>query len=244
MGLEKDIKSYFGYIEDHLESIKNIESPKFTVVYKKLCYTASIDLLYNLIYPSSSPREKVVKTLKRFAKWKHGYNVSLPYLLRLLSKTPDPSFEKLLIFTKEEISKWSPGELVELNRDMKYEDVKNIWPKNSECKELIDGVSLDRLSHFQLFYTYRNSLVHELSPPAHSFDLKEINNPFYIHNAKLSSDLKIKEEKWMLSYPLIFFEKLSRDIFESIKEYYKSSELNPYDMFITGSYWLEALNKS
>jgi len=244
MTIKEDIELFFGYIHNHLASIKVIESPNFSDIYKKLCYSGCIDLLSRLVYPKKSPRERVIASLKRFSNWKEGYNISLSHLLRLLNKTSDPNFEELRLFAKEEFIKWTSGELVELSRDLQYDKVKKLWPSSSEYKILLDGVSIDSLTHFHLLYTYRNSLVHQLRAPSTSFDRDYHDYPFYMHLTSLGPNLKPKEHHWVLNYPVNFFTIISTTLFDTIKDYYLNSELNPYDMFITGNYWLDALNKS
>ena len=244
MNIKEDLELYFGFIQNHLESIKSIDSPNFSDLYKKLCYSGFIDLLSRLIYPKKSNRERIVAVLKKYSNWQEGYNISLPHLLRLLKKTPDPDFEDLRLYAKEEFKKWSSGELVELDRDLQYEEVKKLWPKHTEYKILLDGVSIDSLTLFHLFYTYRNSLVHELRPPSSSFDREYHEHPFYMHLTSLGPDLKPKEHHWVLSYPVRFFNLISENLFNTIKDYYCTTELNPYDMFISGNYWLDSLNKS
>jgi len=243
MKFTDDIEQFFGYLDSHLSSISELSCTNYSDLYKKLVYMAFIDLLSGIVFPKKSPRDRVVSVLKRFSKWNNGYNVSMPHLLRLLSKTPDPAFEKLRSYAKSKFSDWSSGELVTLDRDLDYEELKKIWPQDKEYKIPIEDVSLDSLTHFHLFYSYRNSLVHELRPPSSSFDREHHQEPFYMHLTNLGSDLLQKEHYWVLNYPVNFLNNISKTLQKEIKEYFLINEINPYDLFIFGQYWLESLNK-
>jgi len=243
MKIIEDIDFFFNYLDSHLSSISEIKCSKNVDLYKKLVYMAFIDLLSRIVFPKKSPRDRVISVLKRFSKWNNGYNVSLPHLLRFLSKTPDPAFEGLRLYVKTKFKSWSSGELVTLDRDLDYEETKKLWPQEKEYKIPIEDVSLDSLTHFHLFYSYRNSLVHELRPPSTSFDREHHQEPFYMHLTNFDAELKPKEHHWVLNYPIKFFDNISRTLHKEIKEYFVKNEINPYDLFIFGEYWLESLNK-
>lgn len=243
MEVKNDIDLYFGYLNNHLDSIRGIGAPKYSDLYKKLCYIGFIDLLSSLVYPKKSNRERIVSTLKQYSKWAEGYKISLPHLLRLLNKITDPKFDELRLFASAEYKQWNKPELVELSSDLPFEVVKKMWPRDNEYKTLLDNVSLDSLTHFHLFYTYRNSLVHTLRAPTTHLALEDIEYPFYAQLTSLRFDSEQTEYNWILHYPVNFIDRISTTLYEEIREYYIALELNPYDMFNVGHYWLDSLNK-
>jgi hypothetical protein len=239
---KENVENYFKYINEHIKSIESISLEHYDEIYKKLLYVSVIDLLSQTVFPNKSPRSRVVSLLKRFSNWKYGYYVSLPHLFRLLQKNPDPTFEKLRMFTKRNLEKWGNSELITLDRDLLYDDAKNLWPKNSEYKFPIENISLESLTHYELFYTYRNSLVHELHALSW-LDRKSDEEPFYMHVTSLGDDLEPIEECWSLNYPITFFRNILSEIIKGVEEYLLHNELDPYAMMNLGHYWLDSLNK-
>ncbi len=240
--VKKNIEDYFGFLEEHIAAIKNINSANFNDLYMKLLFMSFIDKLSSMVYPNKYPHDRIVSTLKRFSKWSHGNNVSLPHLLSLLNKTPDPEFEKLRLFVKSSYSSWSAGEVVTLDRDLNYNDVKKLWPKTKEYQILLRNVSIDSLTHFHLFYTYRNNLIHDLKTPTTDYDRKYDVEPFYMHVSELDGEGEIINESWVLNYPVKFLSVIANAILSNIKKYLLDNELNPYDLFVIGNNWIEDLN--
>jgi hypothetical protein len=56
------------------------------------------------------------------------------------------------------------------------------------------------------------------------------------------SSLGEKDEYWKLVYPLRFFYKLCETGLTKLKEYLNDNQLNPYEYFVFGKYWIEDLN--
>jgi hypothetical protein len=89
-----------------------------------------------------------------------------------------------------------------------------------------------------LFYTYRNSLIHELRNLGYGLEeLSLEKEPSYHH----FTDEK-NEETWQLVYPLGFFEIICETCVKNLKKYLVSNNINPYNSFNSGSYWKEGLN--
>ena len=89
-----------------------------------------------------------------------------------------------------------------LRDDPKYEDVRKLWPKSHEHIKPINYIQLDSICHVQLFYTYRNSLVHELRKLGHGIEFKDDSSEPYYHSI-LDID-KGGHMTWELVYPLGF----------------------------------------
>jgi len=242
MDEKKNIERYFNYIDKHLKSINIISIKEFGEAYKKVLYVSVIDILSQTVFPKKSSKNRVVALLKKFAEWDNGSYISLPHLFRLLKMNPEPLFENLRLFVKDSLNSWGDSELISLSRDLLFEDIKKYWPKNMEYKFPSENISIEGLTHYELFYTYRNSLVHELRPLSW-YDSANDEEPFYMHVTRLGEEGEPLEYYWSLNYPTKFFEKILSKIIENVKVYLLKNELDPYDLINLGHYWLDSLNK-
>ena len=197
-----------------------------------------LDGLSNLVFPKKSKRDQLVYLLSEFSDWSDHLRISLPHLSRLLRVSPEPEYIKIRKFVKNELMKWQPGEVIELQRDPTFQRIISLWPKGNKRQELPGKINIEYLQHSHLFYTYRNSLVHELRLLGHDLRAWEENrNPHYIH---LTFEGR---EFWSLQYTATFFKTTCETILDKIERYLIDNDIDISPFIIEGNYWLEMLNR-
>jgi hypothetical protein len=68
------------------------------------------------------------------------------------------------------------------------------------------------------------------------------DEPFYHDMSTIADDGEPDLETIGLVYPVKFFEQLCITVLDGLKAYLKENQLNPYDSYRFGSYWIEGLN--
>jgi hypothetical protein len=148
----------------------------------------------------------------------------------------------------EKINKWIDGEVITLDRDPKYQEVINLWPKENEYKSPIRNISkeitLESIQHVHLFYSHRNSLVHEFRMPG-LLTMDPISHPEEPSYCVLSREIDEKGNEytsWELMYPLGFYNRIAGKCLQNIGEYLRRNQIDPIVFFTSGSYWIDELN--
>ena len=236
------IKRYTDYFNDHVSKISSVQEDQYQYSYRKLLYIAVIDAMSKTAFPFKRHRDRFISFVKTFSDWEHGERISLTHLVQLLNLNPDPAYEKVRQFANNEIMGWVPGDVVTLDRDPWISSVLQDWPNEKEYKEPIEGVSLESIKHWSLFYTYRNSLVHELRAPGVSLDDIADQDPAYTYLAGGPSDISMSVGDWILSYPIHFFHKVCKNCINNLNYYFFKNKIDPLQHLVSGSYFIEELN--
>jgi hypothetical protein len=241
-GLRDSINQFISFFHAQTEAISSIQisKPIDYSIFKRILYIGIIDALSKTVYPRKGNRERFVSFIKGFSKWKSCEKISLPHLVRLLEEIPDPEFSVLRKFAFSRFDTWVPGEIVELDRDPDHDEVYKLWPKAKEYTTPILNVQLSFLQHANLLYTYRNFLIHEMRKPGYGMDLGDRRLPFYYSMSHLREGQK---DTWELVYPTAFFESVCKCILEKLEKFYMANRIDPYTLFVFGTYWIEELNQ-
>ena len=239
----RDVERFVGYFKSQLAEIKSLTS-KHGELYRKLLYVSVLDTLAGSVLPKRPNKERFVYFLMRFCRWPDGERVSLPHLLQLLKKNPDPAFEQL---RKWALSQYKAhpalgGALAPISEDPTFKEMKKQWPVSAEHRTPIEGVDLVSLQHYHLLYVYRNMLVHELRTPGYGHDFKEDSTPYYHGSTSIDAGGKEVRRTVELVYPEAFLHSLCETGLEQLKQYFLANELNPYDSYLFGTYWIRELN--
>jgi len=237
--IQKLIEKFISYFQFKFQIIRDTEFKANDELFKKILYIGIIDALSKTIYPRKGNRERFVSFLENFSDWKHCSRISLPHLVRLLEFIPAPEYSKIREFAFPAYGQWPPGEIISLEKDPEFKEVKKYWPKGQENIESIGGVKISSLKHIYLFYTYRNSIVHELRNPGYGVEELSLEKEPSYHSMTMEDG----KDTWQLVYPLGFFEIICETCLKSLKKYLIINNINPYNSFNFGSYWKEELNQ-
>lgn len=240
---EKEVDRFISHFQNQLEQISKLNTSS-KELYKKLLYVSAIDAVSRSVYPRRGNRDRFVSFIKRFSNWSNGNRISMTHLFELLQRNPDTAFDKLRTWVFQELKTWSvhASSLSKLEIDPTYEEVKKQWPNTKEHRTPIEGVALESLQHYQLLYSYRNSLVHELRIPGYGMEFDEDLEPFYHKVSDVNENNKIITKSIELVYPSGFFNNLLKESLENYSIYMKANNLNPYDYYSFGTYWINELN--
>ena len=129
-------------------------------------------------------------------------------------------------------------------------EVQSYWPAdaNGDLKP-IKKVHLTQLQHKNLFWLYRNSLVHEYRIPGRGAEwTAELgSDPYYQEVAfieEFSRDTGIRfTNRWELVYPTGFFLQLTQAALTNIAEFHQRNASSPFAAYSEGSYWIPAFNE-
>ena len=236
------INRYCEHFSSQVQRIQSISGDS-SDLFKRALFCSLLDALSRSVYPRKQPRDRFTSLVRRFGQWAHQDRVSLPHIVRLLQLTPDPVFEDLRKFSLEKIDQWkdSWGE-IGLEQDPTCDEVSKYWPRNEEYRTPIKGIRLELLTHLQLLYSHRNFLFHEMRSPGYGIDTKEHDEPYYHELSAISNRDEPPIETIELVYPVKFFNRLCDNVLNGLKGYFKENQLNPFDYYDFGSYWIEELN--
>lgn len=237
--LQKNVDMFLNHFEERLNQVKSSDFELSNNLFKKILYVGFIDTLSKTTpYSKKGNRKRVVTFVQNFSKWDECERVSLTHLIKLLKKDPSPEFSKVRDYAHSLYDKWKDWDCITLDRDPTYDEIKKLWPTSVTKPLEIENIQLDFLKHSNLFYKYRNNLVHELREPGYGIEFKEDTKPYY-HSMHHSEN----EMTWELVYPLGFYEHIINSAILSLREYYIKDQIDPYKSFNFGTYWLEELNR-
>ena len=184
--------------------------------------------------PTSGNRERLVSFIRNFSGWRNCDKISLPHLIRYLELVPSPEYSSVREYAFSKIDTWTPGIFTSIDNDIEYNDIKGRWPKNTQ--KPIENIQLDHIQHVQLFYNYRNGLIHELRERGYGMEIGMDTEPYY-HTMKDGDNVT-----WELVYPVGFYKIICETALEKLKVYYINNRINPYNHFSFGTYWLDEFN--
>jgi hypothetical protein len=239
----KDIERFTGYFKKQLEEISQLTTTS-AELYRRLLYVSVLDTLAGSVLPKRRNKDRFTYFIQRFCQWPDGDRVSLPHLVQLLRKNPDPVFEHLREWAteKHKIMPMGGGALVPIGKDPTFDEAKREWPVSADHRTPIEGVDLASLRHYQLHYTYRNMLVHELRLPGYGMEFENDLEPFYHGMSTVGTSANITDTVELV-YPWRFLHRLCEKGLEQLQKYFTVNGLNPYDSFVFGTYWIRELNK-
>lgn len=248
--LNQRIDRLTSYFEGHLQEISQLDSRgNHAVHYKRVLYVTVLDALTKIVFPNTgNRRQRMVNLLSAFSEWKEYDRISLPHLVKLLNLTPEPVFEPLRLHAIKQYNNWASGDVITLHRDPSYKEIKNLWPPDNEykfpIKDINKEITLESLQHVHLFYTHRNSLVHEFrmlgllsGDPTPSKD-----EPYYSALLHDVDEIGTEVITWELQYPLEFYRRIAEKCLTNLSEYLRRNQIDPVSFFTSNSYWISELN--
>lgn len=238
--LKESIDRFLGFFRDQLKLIQETDFKQYNSLYRKLFYVGLIDTLSKTTcHPKKGNRDRITTFVNHFCDWPFANKISLPHLVRLLGKVPDPEFSDLRQYSFGLFDKWEEGHFITLDRDPDFDEIKKRWPK--QISQPLENVQIEFLLHVNLFYRYRNSLVHELRKPGYGMEFKVNNEPFYHSMSHIETDTETKT--WELVYPLGFYAGMCEKAINNLEEYYHRERIDPYSHYTFGTYWIDELNR-
>lgn len=238
--IDEEISRYCCHFTKQIKLIKAL-SGESASLFQKALFCSLLDALSRSAITCKNNKERFTYLVEEFGQWSNQDRVSLPHLARVLQIAPDPAFSELREYSTDKLSAWkATWGSIKLDQDPKLDEVLKHCPNKDPSAE-INGVQIKFLTHLHLLYSHRNSLIHELRSPGKGMESEEEHEPFYHDLSTITSFSEPSIETIELVYPVLFFEQMCTTVLTGLKEYLKANELNPFDCYDFGSYWLDKL---
>lgn len=219
--------------------IGNINPQETSPVYLKILYLALLESLAKCRYDSPKPRERFVSLIREYSGWNERENVSIPHILRLLSKYENIGSSKVRDEVSGKIATWEKHNFPTLKQDLTSIDASKLFSARDFEIMRSEKVNFHYFHHVHLLYNMRNTLFHEFRELGYGLELKRENSPFYFWMPTLNKTPR----RWELMYPIGFFEFLVDNSIKNLKGYFDEVGKDPRELYTFGSYWIEPLNK-
>ncbi|MBT3670644.1 MAG: hypothetical protein HON98_12580 [Chloroflexi bacterium] len=244
-----EIKSFIKYFDNHIENIGKIHVENdFSFLYQKVLYICLIDAMLKSVYEPERGKNKIrmIRFIDIFSGWENSGKISLPHLKRLLDKSKNNEYQKLLDYVNKKLENWIPGEVKYLENDIGVEEIASLLPKALGENKIFKNIKIIDLKHTHLFYTYRNSIVHELTLKDYSWETHtkmRKEEPYYSYFEVLGPDVDDPSNNyWALHYPALFLKKVCKNSLKKLEELLIENDLNPRKNYSFSNYWLKDLD--
>ena len=236
------INNFFKSINELYESIINIEGKEYINNHKQTLLFNFLDLLSKIPAKDGiTNRERFTSFVHNFCDWSEDYNVSLPHLKIIVEKDTSDDLRAVREFCFAKLNMWQKSTPINLNNDPSLKDINNLWPKGYKA---IGKITPEHLCHLNLFWSLRNSLIHEMHPLGKAYDLFIADFPHY--NGRIGIDfsntndlMTQKQYVWELYYPTKFYITIIQNAIKNLRKYCHDERLNPYLKFRIESSWID-----
>ncbi|WCL51016.1 hypothetical protein [Leptospira sp. GIMC2001] len=240
---EANVKIYIDYFRKHFYDVVSLNREQSD--FKKILYFTIIDSLSKSIYPSDGNRERILNFLEIIVDWKNGQLFSLPHLFAFFKLLPEPQYFELKNFIIEKYKAMKTGWVYSIDEiDILYNDILKF--NSTIINDIFDKKSkksIYQFQHLNLFYTYRNSLIHEMKPlGSDNTRIKKQEIPHYLSHLEYQVEPDLVEGYWHLSYPETFLKNICRVSIIKTEEYLLRNDIDPYYKTNKGYFWIEGLN--
>lgn len=224
MKIKEDIAKFIEYFEGAITDVSKVENR----LYKKILFACMLDALAIARFPKHNVDERIKSLLLNCTTCTDLNRVSLVqaslYLDHVLS-VKEKASSHVVKTISEEISKMRSGHVYKgSDVDPYYSQLENF--ATEEEKRIL------KLSRYvDLFYAYRNEMVHGFKVPGYPFEKDTDDVPYY-HG--------LIGEPWQLVFPLPFFKYLCEEALKGLKKYLEDNNINPYDQYEFGHMWVKS----
>lgn len=223
--MDDDIENYIDFFRAQVDEIQRLDNR----LYKKILSVTAIDALSRGIYPNIQVhRDRVLKLLRTCSGWEDINRVSA-FHLRLALEDNGQAAGQLYQEVVRVTESWAEGAVIQPDADPEFAALEKIAdPSNLElCKSARYG---------ELFYTYRNHLVHEFREPGYGMELSDDPSSPYYHSMKGSP--------WEMVFPVAFFLAMCRKCIEGAGVLMRENGINPYGSYEFGTMWRKKRRKA
>ena len=126
----------------------------------------------------------------------------------------------LYVEANTRLQSWPLGEIVRLNNSPFLSELEPLAQLSEKCV-------LSSCRYAELFYTYRNNLVHEFREPGYGIAMSADKDQPYYHG--------MINGPWQLVFPVGFFARLFAEALEGLETLLVRYDIDPYSQFEFGS---------
>lgn len=212
------IDQFVGHFQDQEAMISQVQP----ILYRKILYATALDPIARAAFGKAGKhRAKSLRLIDELTNWTDRDRVSLQQLCLALEENGFAS-GSLYAEAKTRLEHWAPGEVLRLDNS----------PFLSELAPVAQALECSILSscrYAELFYTYRNNLVHEFREPGYGIEMSFDKDQPYYHS--------MIDSPWQLVFPIGFFARLYAEALVGLKVLLVSCDIDPYRQFEFGSKW-------
>ncbi len=215
------ITAYCSHFAAQLDQLQNLQDR----LYKKLLLVTMLDTLSRARFPNiDGNRERYITVIRTV--WQEADRVSIPQLSYLLRQDPALAATPLAVDMSNRLGAWPFGRVVEVTAEPRAAEVLPLAVTPAERK------AVERSTHADLFYAYRNYLVHEFREPGYPMEVIAGDVPYYMGMEHVDG-----RDRWELVYPMAFFLRQVTGALAELRRYLESNDLDPYSFYEFGTIW-------
>jgi len=210
------IEQFIDYFQSQVVSIESVKNP----MYRKLLYATALDPLARAAFGNIGHRQRIVRLLDELTAWNAKSLVSLPQLALNLREARRGRY-RLCRQVGRRLSDWPPGHIVPIT----------VSPSSIELAPFAASQEqkfLTNCRYPELFYTYRNNLIHEFREPGYGIEMSTDKEPYYT---------SMINSPWQLVFPVDFFAAICKQAAAGLQTYLLKHKVDPYTRFEFGSLW-------
>ena len=236
--VEEKITVYRNHFSKVIDRVSSIELQAESQTFKKVLFVSIIDALSRSVSGhSAGNRARFTGVVSEFGDWSDRNRISAPQLKILLDQLPSREFDEARKFISKLIERNSTGRLVPLSDDPENNSLGSIWPVGTDAK-VWEQVSLNALTHVNLLYQFRCTLVHEFREPGYGMEFSgDRDAPYYHGMTTIDDRSNPKDFRLELVYPTGFFQSMARRILANLDTHFRKNSIDPYESYVFGSSW-------
>jgi hypothetical protein len=211
------------------QSVESSNNLKCSLL-RKILFMGVIDTLSQATFSSMKRQnhQRVVNFIDTCSGWADKDRVSAPQLLLALKRAHQTTTD-LYRFAESHLASWRDGAILGPDSDLTLTDALK------HAADPKEKILVQKRTYKELFYSYRNKLIHEFREPGKGIDFAMHgvpggwNTPYYHGMVGIKS--------WQLVFPEAFVSKLCHDFVAGSRQYLIANKIDPYANFDFGSHW-------
>jgi hypothetical protein len=215
--IQQEIQGFIEYFESQTAQINTVKP----LLFRKILCAAALDPLARAAFGTNNGHHKrMIRLIDELTSWQEKDRVSLPQLALTLQdrRLHTALYDDIL----RRLNNWPEGHVLRLTESPLLTELMPL-----ACPEEEPIVASARYA--ELFYTYRNNLIHEFREPGYGFEFSDDGDSPYYHG--------MINEPWQLVFSIGFISKLVSDAVTGLEKYLVAHQIDPYSQFEFGSLW-------
>ncbi|MDA8172311.1 MAG: hypothetical protein M0Z48_10865 [Nitrospiraceae bacterium] len=197
-----------------IEKVENL-------TFRKILFATALDSLARAAFGNIQHRKRIVQLVDNLTDWNAKELVSLPQLELNLREKKLGRY-RLYREVRRRLAQWSPGDIIPLARSPYATDLMKFADQQ-------ESTIVGNCRYPELFYTYRNNLIHEFREPGYGIEIpSDEDKPYYTY---------MINGPWQLVFPIGFFSAIFDQAVSGLHNYLTESKIDPYTRFEFGSLW-------
>jgi len=215
LNTKEDIDFFKQYFSGQIDLVAGLPNK----LHKKILFSCILDTLGQARYPKGSNKKRIVSFINTCSDWEDRNRVSLSQLLY--------NFDRKLSYSEKKQSElygYAQKRISSLDRARVYR-ASEVDPFFNEFKKTVTkkeskSLKLAKYKYVDLFYAYRNMLVHNFKEPGHALESTSDGEFTLFH----FGDSRYGQ----LIFPVGFFQYICTSCLDGLHSYLIDSNINPY----------------